>query len=175
MGIVAHQDFKVINLWEVDVSLVFEQDLTALLPFVPVLKGGQDETVLSRAVIRLRADENIAEMEPLLAFFASFVLSSDVVQRIMRWDMTILRESPWYNEIVKEGLEQGLQQGLQQGIKQGQEEMLLRVLVHRFGDLDPELVARIRSLGVDQLRQLVDVALDAPSLETFKIYLDGQA
>jgi predicted transposase YdaD len=33
----------------------------------------------------------------------------------MRWDMTVLRESPWYEEILKEGLEKGEQQGLQQG------------------------------------------------------------
>ncbi len=33
----------------------------------------------------------------------------------MRWDMAVLRESPWYLEILQKGVEQGLQQGLQQG------------------------------------------------------------
>ena len=33
--------------------------------------------------------------------------------------MTVLRESPWYNEILKEGTDLGIQQGIQQGIEQG--------------------------------------------------------
>lgn len=36
-------------------------------------------------------------------FFASFVLELPLVQQIMRWDMTVLRESPWYNEILSRG------------------------------------------------------------------------
>ena len=41
-GQVAHQDFKVVNLWEIDANLVFEHNLTSLLPFVPIMRGGQD-------------------------------------------------------------------------------------------------------------------------------------
>lgn len=37
-GITAHQDYRVINLWEVNANLVFERHLTSLLPFVPILK-----------------------------------------------------------------------------------------------------------------------------------------
>ncbi|MBK9054762.1 MAG: Rpn family recombination-promoting nuclease/putative transposase [Chloroflexi bacterium] len=108
MGLTARQDFKVINLWEVNVNLVFDENLTSLLPFVPILDGGNKERVLQRAVYQLRADQNLNELEPLLAFFATFVLQLDIVQRIMRWDMAVLRESPWYNEILKEGT--GLEQ-----------------------------------------------------------------
>lgn len=43
-----------INLWEVDVNLVFENNLSTLLPFVPILKGGADENVVRQAVIELR-------------------------------------------------------------------------------------------------------------------------
>ncbi|MFM6135696.1 MAG: hypothetical protein ACKO2Z_11945, partial [Sphaerospermopsis kisseleviana] len=55
----------------------------------------------------LRRDEQLQDLEPLLSFFASFVLDIPLVQQIMRWDMTVLRESPWYEEILKEGLQQG--------------------------------------------------------------------
>ncbi|HBY97399.1 MAG TPA: hypothetical protein DEP84_26245 [Chloroflexi bacterium] len=174
-GLVAHQDFKVINLWQEDVNLVFERHLTTLLPFVPVLKGGQDEAVLSRAVTLLRADEAISGLEPLLAFFASFVLESEVVRRIMRWDMAVLRESPWYAEILQEGIEQGREQGREQGIEQGREqgqmEMLLHILRRRFGPLPPDLVARIGDLRLDQLGQVVDVALEAPTLAVVKAFV----
>lgn len=42
----------------------------------------------------LRSDQALAEMEPLPAFFASFVLDTNLVRSIMRWDMAVLRESP---------------------------------------------------------------------------------
>ena len=33
LGLQARQDYRVINLWEVDAALVFEQSLNTLLPF----------------------------------------------------------------------------------------------------------------------------------------------
>lgn len=69
--------------------------------------------------MQLRADENIAELEPLLAFFATFVLRSEVVRRIMRWDMAVFRESPWYREILEEGIEQGVERGIRQEREEG--------------------------------------------------------
>lgn len=172
MGLVAHQDYKVVNLWEVEAGLVFERKLSPLLPFVPILKGGQDEAMLSRAVMQLRADENIAELEPLLAFFATFVLKSEVVRRIMRWDMAVLRESPWYREILEEGIEKGFEQGVEQGIERGiergvrqeRQEMALHILRYRFGEMEAELVAQVEQLTAEQLRPLIDLALEAVSL-----------
>ena len=74
------------------------------------MQGGSSENKLRQAVRELRKDEQLTELEPLLSFFASFVLDIPLVQQIMRWDMTVLRESPWYQEILKEGLQQGEQQ-----------------------------------------------------------------
>lgn len=165
MSVVAHQDYKVVNLWEVNAAQVVEQRWMTLLPFVPILKGGDDKALVSKALALLRADERLAEMETFLAFFATFVMTSEEVRKVMRWDMAILRESPWYNEIVKEGLEQGLEQGHQQGLQEGQAEMLIFVFNRRFGAPSSELARRIRSLGTDQLRQLADVAISAPSLD----------
>ena len=180
MGLIAHQDYRVINLWEVDAGQVLEQNWTTLLPFVPVLKGGDDEVAIGKALALLRADEQLAEMEPLLAFFATFVMTPEEVRKMMRWNMTMLRESPWYSEIEKEGLErglrqglelgieqgleQGIEQGIEQGLEQGQTEMLLRVLGRRFGPLPADFETRIRALHSQQLTQLLDVALDAASL-----------
>jgi predicted transposase YdaD len=68
--------------------------LPSLLPFVPVIKGGGKEAIIRQAVQLLLADEQLSQLEPLLAFFASFVLSTRLVQQIMRWDMAVLQESP---------------------------------------------------------------------------------
>ncbi|MBC6418883.1 MAG: hypothetical protein GDA44_08900, partial [Prochloron sp. SP5CPC1] len=42
-GLRSIQDYRVINLWEVEVDVVFERNLSTLLPFVPILKGGGEE------------------------------------------------------------------------------------------------------------------------------------
>ncbi len=44
-GLRAIQDYRVINLWEVDVNIAFQQPLPSLLPFVPILKGGDSEPI----------------------------------------------------------------------------------------------------------------------------------
>ncbi len=161
MGQVAHHDYRVLNLWELDADRVLEQNLTVLLPFVPILHGGQDERILQRAAMLLRADERVSDMELLLALFASLVLEKETVLRIMRWDMAILRESTWYSEAINEGLVLGQQKGQQEG----QVEMLLFILNRRLGAVSPDFVSRIRGLGAEQLHRLADVALVAPSLD----------
>ncbi|MCC5600178.1 DUF4351 domain-containing protein [Nostoc favosum] len=50
-------------------------------------------------------------------------MRSPLVQQIMRWDMAVLRESPWYQEIE------------QRGIQQGARRQLIRVLQQRFGEI----------------------------------------
>jgi predicted transposase YdaD len=118
-GLQARQDYQVINLWEVDAELVFQQPLPSLIPFVPILQGGGNESKVRQALQVLRTDQQLNDLESLLAFFSTFVLETPLVQQIMRWDMAVLRESPWYQEILQKGVEQGREQGLQQGREQG--------------------------------------------------------
>lgn len=138
LGLQARQDYQVINLWEVDVQLVFQQSLSSLLPFVPILKGGNEIAVVQQAVQLLRTDEKLDELEPLLAFFASFVLSTRLVQQIMRWDMTVLQESPWYQEILNQGEIKGLLSGIEFGIAQkfGSEGLQVISEISQIKDLD---------------------------------------
>ncbi|WP_017652128.1 DUF4351 domain-containing protein [Fortiea contorta] len=187
LGLRAIQDYRGINLWEVDAEIVFQQPLPSLLPFVPVLRGGGEAAVVQRALQMLRTDAQLNQLEPLLAFFASFVLDSPLVQQIMRWDMAILRESPWYNEILAEGLQQGIQQGVQQGIQQGVQQgiqqgvqqgiqqgvqqgvrnQLIRILRQRFGEIPEEVEVSFEGKNVEQLESLIDSALAANSLAEF--------
>jgi len=172
LGITAHQDYQVINLWEVDVNLVFQEKISALLPFVPILKGGSDENNLRQAVRELRADEKLQDLEPLLSFFASFVLDIPLVQQIMRWDMTVLRESPWYQEILKEGLEKGSQQGLQQGLQQGESNLILLQINRRFGEIEFSRKQEIQKLSIAQLESLGESLFDFTELQDLLNWLE---
>ena len=138
-----------------------------MLPFVPILKGGNSENNLRQAVRELRADEQLKDLEPLLSFFASFVLDIPLVQQIMRWDMTVLRESPWYQEILKEGLERGEKQGLQRG----ETNLILRQLRRRFGEIEFSLKQKIQNLSIAQLELLGESLLDFSELQDLVNYL----
>nr|WP_238717975.1 DUF4351 domain-containing protein [Petrachloros mirabilis] len=162
LGLHARQDFRVINLWQVPANLVFEQSLSTLLPFVPVLQGGDQVPVIQQALLQLRQDQAISELEPLLAFFASFVLESDLVRQVMRWDMAVLQESPWYQEIE------------QKGVAKGELSLVLRLLSRRVGELSPDTQAQIRSLALPQVEALGEALLDFSSLQDLHRWLQTQ-
>ena len=172
MGITAHQDYRVINLWEIEAEVVFAQNLSSLLPFVPILKGGDSENSLRQALVRLRNDEVLADLEPLLSFFASFVFDIPLVQQMMRWDMTVLQESPWYNQILQEGLQKGRQEGIQEGLQKGEADLLIRQLKRRLGLLSEDQVAQIRQLPISQLENLGEALLDFTDMADLEQYLE---
>jgi predicted transposase YdaD len=148
MGLRARQDYRVINLWEVDAEEVWRLLLPVLAPFVPVMRGGREEAVVRRALATLRANEPWPEMEMVLAFFAGFVLKQEIIKQIMRWDMDVLAQSPWYQEI------------LQEGRQEGEADVLLRLLTRRFGPLDEAMREQIRHLPSAQLEVLAEALLD---------------
>ncbi|MCC5643221.1 Rpn family recombination-promoting nuclease/putative transposase [Nostoc sp. CHAB 5824] len=137
-GLRAIQDYRVINLWEVDVNIAFAQPLPSLLPFVPILKGGDNESTIRDALRILRADEQLNQLETVLGFFATFVLDSAIVQQILRWDMALLEQSPWYQEIFSKGEERGRKEELYSGI-----ELALEI---KFGDQGSELMPIISQI-----------------------------
>ncbi len=139
----ARQDYKVIQLSEVEAETALYQPLLTLLPFVPIMKGGGQEKVIREAVRLLQQEPVMGDMESLLAFFASFVLDSQVVAQIMRWDMAVLRESPWYDEIKQEGIQLGKQEGVQE---------VARNLLSMGMDVDQ--IMAVTGLTVEQIQQL---------------------
>jgi predicted transposase YdaD len=171
MGLEVRLDYRVINLWEVEAELVFEQSLNALLPFVPILRNGSEASVVQRALNQLRQDEQLVELESLLAFFASFVLGSEVVRQIMRWDMAVLRESPWYQEILREGERLGEQRGRQE---EGRS-LILKLLTRQVGQLSPDTIAQVEALSIDQLEALGEALLDFTQASDLGNWLDQNA
>jgi predicted transposase YdaD len=147
LGLQARQDYCVINLWEVEVETVFEQSLDTLLPFVPILKNGGNQQTVRRALVQLQQNEELVELESLLGFFASFVLDTELVRQIMRWDMTVLRESPWYQEILQEGALR-------------EQSLIIRQLTRRIGEVSPEKLSQVQALPLTQLEALGEALLD---------------
>jgi predicted transposase YdaD len=166
MGLRAVQDYHVINLWEIDAQVAFQTGLTALLPFVPIMQGGGSERLIQRAVQTLRGDGSLADFEPLLAFFATFVLDSALVQQIMRWDMIILEESPWYNEILRRGEERGRQEEASA--------LILRQLGRQVGTMNLALQDQVRSLSLERLEALGEALLAFGTIADLTTWLDNE-
>lgn len=72
---------------------------------------------------------------------------------------SLVRETSWFEEALQEGRQEGLQQGLQQ--------QLVRALAHRFGPISENIVARLEGIPSEGLEALMDLALDAESLDDF--------
>lgn len=157
-GLEVRQDYRVINLWEVDVKIALEQPLPSLLPFVPILKGGEDETIIREALRLLKADEQLNQLETVLAFFATFVLDSALVQEIMRWDMAVLRESPWYQEILKQGEQRGEERissiELSLEVKFGNEGLKFMPKISEISDFETLKIIQRSILTVESLEEL---------------------
>jgi predicted transposase YdaD len=170
LGLQARQDYHVINLWEVDAEMVFEQSLDTLLPFVPILKDGGNEPTVRRALVQLQQNEQLVELESLLGFFASFVLETELVQQIMRWDVTVLRESPWYLEIRQEGRQEDEQRGRTEEARS----LVLRQLARRVGQVSPTLISQVESLPLEQLESLGEALLDFSSSTDLDQWLRSQ-
>ncbi|MEH2320243.1 Rpn family recombination-promoting nuclease/putative transposase [Nostoc sp.] len=145
-GLRAIQDYRVINLWEVDVNIAFAQPLPSLLPFVPILKGGDNESKIRDALQILRADEQLNQLETVLGFFATFVLDSAIVQQILRWDMALLEQSPWYQEIFSKGEARGEARGELRGRKEELYSGIELALEIKFGNQGLELMPIISQI-----------------------------
>ncbi|MGB8698390.1 MAG: DUF4351 domain-containing protein, partial [Thermosynechococcaceae cyanobacterium] len=163
LGLQARQDYLTINLWEVEAETVFAQSLDTLLPFVPILKNGGNEQTVKRALVQLQQNEELVELELLLGFFASFVLETELVHQILRWDMVVLRESPWYQEI--------LQEGEQLSRTEEARSLIVRQLTRRVGTLSPDVLSRIHALTLDQLEALGEALLDFSGTEDLESWL----
>jgi len=163
-GLRAIQDYRVINLWEVDADIAFSQGLLSLLPFVPVLKGGNDECTIREALNIIRDDRDLSQFETVLAFFASFVLKSSVVTEIMRWDMAVLRESPWYEQILTEGKVEGK--------LEGKLESIASVLLTKCGNPGLELMPQITPITNEkQIDMIIPQIILSNSLEEIRQFI----
>jgi predicted transposase YdaD len=125
-GQMAHQDFQVIALWELEAGQILAGiPNPALLPFVPLMRGGATKEMLVACAERIRQEPEALELETVLAVLAGYVLKADVIKQVLRWEMTLFKESSIIKELLTEehrlGFEEGLQRGLQKGWQEGEQ------------------------------------------------------
>lgn len=68
----------------------------------------------------------------------------------------------------------GLKRGRQEGRQEGMATLVLRLLKHRFGELEPELEERIAGLSSRKLETFGDALLDFSTLAEVKEWLQAK-
>lgn len=170
MGQVAHQDFQVIAIWELPADEALSLQNPALLPFVPLMKGGATLETLQQCANFIRQQPGAAELEVLLATFASMVMDAELVKRILRWDMQILKESPIYQELLEEGRKLGREEGREEG-REAALGLLRRFLAYRFNNAIDHFDEQLHNLDLEAIKQLSDVVFEAETLAEFEVAL----
>jgi predicted transposase YdaD len=196
MGQVTHRDFQVIGLWELDAAQMLAQGNPALLPFVPLMRGGATKETVVACAERIRREPEALELETILAVFAGYVLSTDLIKQLLRWEMTIVKESPIIQELLtqehqlgfmegrqegrQEGKQVGLKKGKQVGLKKGEQvglkkgernatlKALRQILTIRFDAPPPDFERRLEPLDLPTLGQLTTAALTLPTWSEFE-------
>ena len=183
LGQHARQDYHVINLWEIPCQEVLALDLPTLLPFVPAMLGGDTQEVVREALEKLRGsvqlqeDERLKDMALAMLSFARYTLSDEDLQNVVRWSnmLNIVRESPLYQDIIREGMREGMREGLREGLQKGQEQesraIVTRILTRRFGPLGEPIRERINQLPLSRAEDLAEALFDFTGLTDVETWL----
>ena len=128
-----------------------------------------------------RLDANL-RYQPIVPNEQGWLWSQTLGFWLGTWEGTIDREpAVWLRFYDEEGNlvplpeeaaeQQGLQQGLEKGLQQGARSQLLRLLTLRFGSVPEDVETRLQSLDLNQLEELLEVALTVDAIAQFANYL----
>lgn len=164
MGQIARQDFQSILLWELEAEQVLAYGNPALLPFVPLMRGGNTEQMVRKCAERIRQEPRAAELETILALFAGYVLDTALIKQILRWEMQVIQESP----IIQELIERGREEGREEGERKATIDALYQTLTIRFKVEPGKFDQRFERLEAGSLKKLNEAALIVQNLADFE-------
>ncbi len=111
-GLTLTARFSILKLWEISAADALSWKEESLLPFIPLMKGGETELEQSALALGQLTDE-IRRQELALHFLMLGSLRynrQDVLELLRRTTMfmhEVLRETPYYQFILDEGKEEG--------------------------------------------------------------------
>ncbi len=132
--------FESIELGELSPEELLQRGEPGLLPLLPLTRGGASREVATTMFADLKTAGR-TELVAIGATLASLVFSRENttdlewLHRRLSEMHNILRESPFYQEILQEGREEGLQEGLEKGRQEKLQvlrDTLLNVVQARF-------------------------------------------
>ncbi len=162
--------YRVVKLYEINAQDILRKNICCLYPFIPIMKGGdafideaEKEIYSSSQSMALKAD--------LLTGMAIFggLISPDIPRKLIQRRRDIMIQSAAYEIIKQEGRQEGITIGRQEGMVADAQEMVIDVLIERFGVISPLVMEQIRSITVrDVLKALHKYAVRAKDIDDFR-------
>ena len=121
-------DFGIIKLWEQSTAELEQMGLVGLLPLLPLTREGARREVVERTITRLTpaGEQPRQDLLALSYGLASLAFENEADQEWLkrRFEMLydMLRDTPAFQDIMKEGRQEGLAQGREEGLERGREE-----------------------------------------------------
>ena len=91
-------------------------------------------------------------------------LNTEIAKQIMRWDMAVLQQSPWYQQILQEGVEIGEQRGIEIGEQRGIISGIEIGLELKFGESGKEIFSEINT--IENIQVLETILASLKTVET---------
>ena len=122
--------YRLVRVYELEAAAVVQPPIVSLLPFVPVMRGGDELTATAEQLIYEsplpRGDK--ADMLTGMAILAGLV-SRELTRQLVSRRRDLMIQSYFYELVKEEGLLEGRQEGLlegrQEGLQEGRQEGLL--------------------------------------------------
>jgi len=180
MGQTSHQDFKVIALWELEAKKALAFNNPAMLPFVPLMQGGNTVEMLQTCAERIRQEEHAEELEMFLGLLASYALDRKLVQQILRCNMEFVENSPLFQDIlaqltekIRHKMTEEVRQEIRdesrkEGGRQSMLNALQQILTSRFSVDSTHFDKHFQSLDLKSFEELFKIALNAQTLAEFE-------
>jgi len=170
--------YGTIEIGELTPEFIIQSDQPALLPFLPLTKGGATTENVERMFVEI-VPANNKNLE-----LVGFTLASMVFRRVkntLGWDWLqerfkymhdILRESPIYQMILQEGREEGQEAGQIKALRQ----TIIDIIQVRFPDLVSVAEQRVASISnLTILRHLsIEMVTAQSSKQAQRILLEQQ-
>jgi predicted transposase/invertase (TIGR01784 family) len=93
---------------------------------------------------------------------------------LSRQELEDLEKREMFIEDQRGAIIKGIQEGRLQGKLQGQQDLIVRLLARRFGNVESEIQSRIRQLSSEQLENLGEAILDFASTSDLNNWLQSQ-
>ena len=151
------QRFYLDEMVDIMASGSLELGIVRLLGLAEAAAPAEARQLLARSStesIDASAQQKIIELVETILVYKFPTLSSKEIS-----DMLQLSDLK-HTRVYQEGREEGKEEGKEEGREEGRQEMILFLLRHRLGQLDPELQARVEQLSLRQLEALGKALLD---------------
>jgi predicted transposase/invertase (TIGR01784 family) len=139
------------------------------------------ETIADKWIYFIKTTGTLNEVPQTMATIPQIQRAFEIANQVSltREEFDMLQEEEFLVQdqegSVALGREEGREEGREQGRKQGQIELIMRLLNRRFGEVNPDIQARISELSIYKLEDLTEAQLDFSNAEDLTVWLQANS